>query len=530
MPQACDPVNHVTKSVMNRFNSRHTVPTSSDNAHRADTRPPAAPPEVAISTDARGGSRPQPSMSDVARHAGVAIGTVSNTLNSPEKVSERTRRKVLGAIAELGFVRNDAARSLAAGSSTTIGLVLADLGNSFFVDIARGVEQVMRRRGFDVLIANTEIDRDREVRNLELFERSRVAGILFAPLDTPLAHSGVLPIRSTPTVLVNFTSDTNAYPSVAVDEQRGGALAASHVLERGARRMLFVGGPLFLTAVGDRHRRCVSAAEADRFPDAQLELLETRGLNIRHGRQAAQLILERGAGTYDAIVAASDLLAMGIVQVLDDVPGFSVPGDIDDHRLRQQPLRVRELDPDLDGQPAGRGDGPHRRRPAAGEDRESRRRQPRGHPLPASGATTLHAGRQLAARLSTSAYAATTPAAHARRSGPSRIIGGVPPPPGHRKHHGDHMPYRDQATVEGWVREFLESNVNTAAEVSVVDKDFTAGPDSGSGRRVVAQRVDCHLHPARDPRGRAPVARHLRGPWRELRSGFRRRRADSRPI
>src|SRR6478736_9522233 len=99
--------------------------------------------EVDISTDARGGSRSQPSMSDVARHAGVAIGTVSNTLNNPEKVSERTRRKVLGAIAELGFVRNDAARSLAAGSSTTVGLVLADLGNSFFVDIARGVEQAM---------------------------------------------------------------------------------------------------------------------------------------------------------------------------------------------------------------------------------------------------------------------------------------------------------------------------------------------------------------------------------------------------
>ena len=265
-------------------------------------------------------------MSDVARHAGVAIGTVSNTLNNPEKVSERTRRKVLGAIAELGFVRNDAARSLAAGSSTTIGLVLADLGNSFFVDIARGVEQVMRHRGFDVLIANTEIDRDREVRNLELFERSRVAGILLAPLDTPLAHSGVLPIRSTPTVLVNFTSDTNAYPSVAVDEQRGGALAASHVLERGARRLLFVGGPLFLTAVGDRYRG--ASAEVDRVPDAHIELLETRGLNIRHGRQAAQLIVERGAGSYDGVVAASDLLALGLVQVLADLPGFSVPGDI----------------------------------------------------------------------------------------------------------------------------------------------------------------------------------------------------------
>ena len=265
-------------------------------------------------------------MSDVARLAGVAIGTVSNTLNSPEKVSERTRRKVLGAIAELGFVRNDAARALAAGSSTTIGLVLADLGNSFFVDIARGVEQAMRRRGFDVLIANSEIDRDREVRNLELFERSRVAGILLAPLDTPLTHSGVLPIRSTPTVLVNFISETNAYSSVAVDEQRGGALAASHVLDRGARRVLFVGGPLILTAVGDRYRG--ASAEIDRVPGAQLEVLETRGLNIRHGRQAAQLIVERGAGAYDAIVAASDLLAIGLIQVLDDLPGFSVPGDI----------------------------------------------------------------------------------------------------------------------------------------------------------------------------------------------------------
>ena len=292
-------------------------------------RTPSAPPplEVPIATDAQGSSRPQPSMSDVARHAGVAIGTVSNTLNSPEKVSEGTRRKVLGAIAELGFVRNDAARSLAAGSSTTIGLVLADLGNSFFVDIARGVEQVMRHRGFDVLIANTEIDRDREVRNLELFERSRVAGILFAPLDTPLAHSGVLPIRSTPTVLVNFTPDTNAYPSVSVDEQRGGELAASHVLERGARRILFVGGPLFLTAVAERHQGAVAAVES-RSGRRASNCSRPAASTSATGVDAAQLIVERGAGTYDAIVAASDLLAMGIVQVLADLPGFSVPGDI----------------------------------------------------------------------------------------------------------------------------------------------------------------------------------------------------------
>jgi len=79
-------------------------------------------------------------MQDVADRAGVAIGTVSNVLNRPEVVREATRHKVEAAIDELGFVRNSAARSLAVGSSKLIGLVLVDLANSFFVDIARGVE------------------------------------------------------------------------------------------------------------------------------------------------------------------------------------------------------------------------------------------------------------------------------------------------------------------------------------------------------------------------------------------------------
>lgn len=279
-----------------------------------------------IVSEVRGSGRSQPSMSDVARHAGVAIGTVSNTLNNPEKVSERTRRKVLAAIAELGFVRNDAARSLAAGSSTTIGLVLADLGNSFFVDIARGVEQAVRRRGMNVLIANSDIEPDRELRSLELFEQARVAGIILAPLDTSLARSQVLPVRSTPTVFVNFESQTHRLSAVAVDEQRGGALAAAHLLGLGRRRILFVGGPLFLTAVRERFEG--AARSVQEFDGATFEHVETQGMNIRHGRDAAQTILRRGAGAYDGIIAASDLLAIGLMQVFTEAADFRVPDDI----------------------------------------------------------------------------------------------------------------------------------------------------------------------------------------------------------
>lgn len=274
----------------------------------------------------RSPARSQPSMSDVASHAGVAIGTVSNTLNNPEKVREQTRRRVLASIAELGFVRNDAARSLAAGSSTSIGLVLADLGNSFFVDIARGAEKVMRRRGMDVLIVNSDVEPEREIHNLELLERSRVAGILLAPLDTRRAKSAQFPARSTPAVFVNYESPTLAYAGVTVDERHGGAIAANHLLTLGRRRLLFVGGPLHLTAVEQRWDGARRAVE--RAAGARIEHIETRGLNIRHGRDVAKQVLARGLNSTDGIIAASDLIAIGLIQVLNEVTGFSVPSDI----------------------------------------------------------------------------------------------------------------------------------------------------------------------------------------------------------
>src|SRR3954452_4808092 len=98
--------------------------------------------ESQVSTAAEAGDsrRGNPRIQDVARRAGVAIGTVSNVLNNPDLVSEQTRAKVEVAIAELGFVRNSAARALAARRTDTVGLVLTDIANSLFVDIARGAD------------------------------------------------------------------------------------------------------------------------------------------------------------------------------------------------------------------------------------------------------------------------------------------------------------------------------------------------------------------------------------------------------
>lgn len=282
--------------------------------------------EHPVAQGRREAGKSAPSMSDVARHAGVALGTVSNTMNNPDKVSEATRRKVQAAIAELGFIRNDAARSLATGTSSTIGIVLADLSNSFFVDIARGADATARQHGMNLIIANSDVDLAKQSMNISLFEESRVAGVLLAPLDTAYVRGSATLLRSTPLVLVNFAAESGHYAGVVADEEHGGYEAAQHLIGLGRTRLAFLGGPLLLTAVAQRLEGARAAVAAN--PGVTLEHIETRGLNIPHGRHAGQDILARGAGTFDGLVAASDLLAVGAIQILDGKPGFDVPTDL----------------------------------------------------------------------------------------------------------------------------------------------------------------------------------------------------------
>ena len=132
------------------------------------------------------------SVRDVAAAASVSVGTVSNVLNRPDKVSPETVARVLAAIDELGFVRNDAARQLRAGRSRSIGLVVLDVRNPFFTDVARGAEDRAAEDGMTILLGNSDENPDRERSYLDLFEEQRVHGVLISPMvdDLPrLARS-----------------------------------------------------------------------------------------------------------------------------------------------------------------------------------------------------------------------------------------------------------------------------------------------------------------------------------------------------
>lgn len=264
---------------------------------------------------------------DVAAAAGVSVGTVSNVLNNPLKVSAATIDRVQTAIDRLGFVRNDAARQLRAGQSRTIGLVVLDVSNPFFTDLARGAEQRADDEGLSVLLGNSSESIQRESSYIDLFEEQQVRGLLIAPIGDSLERLRRLRERGTPTVLVDRQAGIPEFSSVSVDDVAGGRLAAEHLLERGRRRIAFIGGPRSLRQVDDRITGARTAVS--RTNGAALEIVDVDALTIAHGRAAAEALLRRPKRERpDAVFAANDMVAVGVVQAFGMDGTASIPDDV----------------------------------------------------------------------------------------------------------------------------------------------------------------------------------------------------------
>lgn len=267
------------------------------------------------------------SVKDVASRAGVSVGTVSNVLNHPEKVADSTVLKVRAAIAELGFVRNDAARQLRAGSSRAIGMVLLDLGNPFFSDLARAAEEKAAESAHSIILGNSDEKSDRESGYLDLFEEQRMHGVLISPVGDVEQRLERLTKRGTPVVLVDRGSETGAFSSVSVDDVAGGALAVEHLIAQGRRRIAFVGGPLEIRQVADRLEGARRAAA--KHPEVTIEVISLPAMTVGAGSAAGSEIANRATEARpNAIFAANDLLALGVLQSLVMVGDLAVPEHI----------------------------------------------------------------------------------------------------------------------------------------------------------------------------------------------------------
>lgn len=267
------------------------------------------------------------SIRDVAQAAGVSIGTVSNVLNRPDKVAPRTVDRVQTAIEELGFVRNDAARQLRVGRSRSVGMVVLDTRNPFFTDVAHGAQREALANGHSILLGGSDEDPAHEAALLDLFEEQRVAGLLISPVHTDLSRLWKLRESGTPVVLVDRGSSDQSFSSVSVDDVEGGRIAAQHLVDLGRTRIGFIGGPLAIEQVAQRLEG--AQAVVAKYQGVALSIFPTQALTVLEGRRVGEQIAAMSASERpDAIFAANDLLALGVIQALVMTGSLRVPADI----------------------------------------------------------------------------------------------------------------------------------------------------------------------------------------------------------
>ncbi len=279
-----------------------------------------------IGTGRNGDGSRSVSVKDVAAAAGVSVGTVSNVLNRPEKVSPVTLEHVQRTIELLGFVRNDAARQLRAGTNRAIGMIVLDVRNPFFTDVARGVELSLGSHGRPLILGSSGQDADRESTYLDLFEEQRVSGLLITPVGKVLPRLRRLRERGTAVVVVDRRPGSREFSSVAVDDHRGARLAAQHLVDSGRRRIAFVGGPRGLSQI--KHRIAGAQEVVDAHRGARLTFVETGSMDAGAGRHGAdELLALPRRDRPDAIFAANDLVALGVLQALT-LAGVRVPEDV----------------------------------------------------------------------------------------------------------------------------------------------------------------------------------------------------------
>lgn len=262
---------------------------------------------------------------EVAAHAGVSVGTISNFLNHPDRLSEAMAQRVTEAIDAVGFVPSNAARQLRMGISSVIGYVASDIGNPHFGEIATSVQARATELGLSVFIADAQEDPLQEDAYLDAFAQHHVRGLLVAshhPVEDRLA---LLRRRGTPSVLVGQRASSAEQPSVSVDEFSGGRQAVEHLVEVGCRTIAFVGGPSQIVQVSARRAGADAAALAYGVELREVVVAER---SVAAGREAGAMIAAMAADERpDGVFAVNDLLALGMLQELVG-RGIRVPEDL----------------------------------------------------------------------------------------------------------------------------------------------------------------------------------------------------------
>ena len=265
----------------------------------------------------------RPTIIDVAKHAGVSKTTVSRVVRGEEgRVAEETRDKVVESIDELGYVHNALARGMRTNRTFTISLIIPDITNPFWPEVARGVQDALSDEGYTVLMGNSDWDLRREQDFLNSAQRSLVDGILINP--TSVTNEDLLNLQI-PTVILGLGSEFPDFDIIGSDSRSGSELGMEHLFELGHQRIGLING---LSRRSSRSSRL----------DAYYKSFQERGLpidteliiNVPYGQEYGYRGMMQLLNLPDrptAVFAANDILAIGALQAIYHA-GLRVPDDI----------------------------------------------------------------------------------------------------------------------------------------------------------------------------------------------------------
>jgi LacI family transcriptional regulator len=263
---------------------------------------------------------------DVAARAGVSLGTASRVLSGHPATSSDARTRVTEAAAALGYRPNAQARSLRSTRTHTIGLLVSDVRNPFFADVAHAAEQAALDAGFVTLLGNANEDVDQQDRYLETFLTQRVDGVVITPQGRGSGSLDALIDSGLAIVFADRTVDGLDVPSVTTDNGPGLDGAIAHLAGRGHTRIAFIGGPQSISTGRDRYEAFVAAMPAHGL-EVNSDLITFGDFREASGTEAAEGLLAR-PDRPTALLAADNLMAVGALAAVRS-HGLTIGTDIE---------------------------------------------------------------------------------------------------------------------------------------------------------------------------------------------------------
>jgi LacI family transcriptional regulator len=267
-------------------------------------------------------------LKDIAGDLNLSVVTISKVLRNHPDISAETRERVLKRMKELNYRPNLAARALVTGRSYIAGLVVPDLVHPFFGQVAKAISTVLRKRGYSLVLSSSDDDPELEQQEIDQLLARRVDVLIVASTQSSVETFRRLEEQKLPYVLIDRKFDGLAANFVGVDDEAVGALATSHLVEAGCRRIAHIGGPCVSTAMG-RADGFRLALRANRLASpAEYVVMREHGDDAGEasGYDAMKQLLDLKHPP-DGVFCYNDPTAMGAMKAVLEA-GLRVPDDV----------------------------------------------------------------------------------------------------------------------------------------------------------------------------------------------------------